>query len=197
MLPLTHNLRREIANELRGGTFDATPNGLLLPKSGIVAAGLFSEFVNGEHVGDHKNLVVDEGFVAILNTYFGATAKAASFHVALFAGAVTPAANWTAVSFPATASEITSGVEGYSQSTRPAFTPAAATTPVLDNYAAKAAFTIVTGSILNVNGAAILTSNVKGGTGGVLVAASRYGATRQLQNADAYEVGYRFTFSST
>lgn len=188
--------RRDIERELRSGTFDATPDGLLLPKSGIIARGLFTDWVNGEKVGDTPNLVVDQGFVDILNTYFGATSKKAGFYVALYAGAISPAANWTAANFASTASEITSGSEGYSQATRPQWVPAAATTPQIDNYASKAAFTIVTASILNVNGVALLSESTKGSTSGVLDAATRYGSTRQLQNTDAYEVGYRIVFAA-
>lgn len=188
--------RRDIERELRSGTFDATEDGLLLPKSGIVARGLFTDYVSGKKIGDTPNLVVDQGFVDILNTYFGDTAKKTSFHVALFSGAVSPAANWTAASFASTASEITSGSEGYSQATRPTFTEAAATTPQIDNYSSKAAFTIVTASILNVNGCALLSESTKGSTSGVLVAATRYANTRQLQNTDAYEVGYRIVFAA-
>lgn len=190
---------RELAGAIRDERFDVHDGGLIL-LGGIHVQGVFSEFINGELVAEHRNRVVDQGFIDILNTYFpvasGRVSPRANLYVALYAGAVTPAANWIAASFPATASEITSGSEGYSQSTRPAFTPAAAATPQLDNYAAKAAFTIVTASTLNVNGAAIVSEPTKGSTAGVLVAAARYTNTRQLQNGDAYEVGYRFTFSA-
>lgn len=194
----TQALTRDIARGIRSGTFDAVPcGGLMLQSSGIIARGVFSEWVNGQHVGDNPNLIVDQGFVDILNTVYGTTTKKAGFYIALFAGAVTPAANWTATSFSATASEITSGSEGFSQVTRPQWVPATATTPQIDNYAAKAAFTIVTASTLNVNGAALLSEPTKGSTSGVLYAATRYANTRTLQNGDAYEVGYRIVFSAS
>lgn len=191
------------ANGLNAG-ISRTPDGGIVLREGdasgngrFVVRGYFSEWLNGEFLGETPNLVVDQGIIDILNTYFGSTSKKAGFYVALFAGAVTPAANWTAASFPATASEITSGSEGYSQSTRPAFTPANATSATqIDNYAAKAAFTIVTASTLSVNGAAIVTESTKGSGSGVLVSASRYANTRSLQDGDAYEVGYRFVGSS-
>lgn len=167
-------------------------------QDGLVVRGYFSEWVNGEFMGEHQNLVVDQGMIDILNTYFGSTAKKAGFYVSLFAGAVNPAAGWTAASYPATASEITSGSEGYSQSTRPQYVVVnASSSTQIDNYAAKAAFTIVTASTLTVNGAAIVTESTKGSTSGVLVAASRYGTARTLQNGDAYEVGYRFVAASS
>jgi hypothetical protein len=190
-----HKHHRELAGALRDDRFDVSEGGVVL-MGAVRAQGVFDEYVNGVLVASHTNRVVDQGFVDILNTYFHTTNKKAGFYVALFAGAVTPAANWTAASFPATASEITSGSEGYTQSTRPVFTVAAAATPQIDNYASKAAFTIATASTLNVNGAAILSEPTKGSTSGVLVAAARYANTRQLQNGDSYEVGYRFVFSA-
>lgn len=44
-------------------------------------------------------------------------------------------------------------------------------------------------------GAALLTNSAKGGTGGVLVSATKYAATRTFQNGDVYEVGYRLSLT--
>jgi len=196
MLNQSKTLRRDFSKALRGGKYEKTEGGVLLPKSMIEARGEYVEVLNGEVVGFHRNMVVDQGFVDILNTYLGATAKKSGFFVALFSGAVTPAANWTAATFSSAASEIVSGTEGYTEATRRPWTPAAASTPQMDNYAAKATFTIATAATLNVNGAALLSDSAKGSTAGVLVSAARYANTRQLQNGDNYEVGYRITFSA-
>ena len=190
---LASDLRRALANT----QYEITDGGICI--GSFMFGGRYEDRVirGGEVIefGSTDNLVVDQGMIDILNTYFGTTSKKAGFYVALFAGAVTPAANWTAASFTATASEITSGTEGYSQTTRPAWVTPNASTPQIDNYAAKAAFSIVTASSLNVNGAAILSDQAKGSTGGVLVSAARYSNTRVLQNGDTYEVGYRIVAS--
>lgn len=193
--------RKDVARDLANGKFEsAGVAGIYMPTvRGILGGRYFDRVIRGGQVidfGDTSNMIVDQGFVDILNTVFGATSKKAGFYVAIFAGAVNPAANWTAAGFASTASEITSNTEGYTQSTRPQWTPAAATTPQMDNYAAKAAYTIATASTLNVNGAALLSDSGKGSTAGVLISAARYSNTRQLQNADNYEVGFRLTFAS-
>ena len=196
-MKMTSGLRRDIKRALANRKYEKSPNGLYL--NNIMVQGVYSDRVirNGQVIefDQTKNLVVDQGLVDMLNTYFGTTSKKTAFYVALFAGAVTPASNWTAANFAATASEITSNTEGYTQVARPAWTTPNATTPQIDNYAAKAAFTIATASTLNVNGAAILSDQAKGSTGGVLVSAARYANTRQLQNGDNYEVGYRIVLS--
>lgn len=198
---LTNNaFRKDVARDLANGKFEMADNGIYMPTVRGMLGGRYADRVirGGQMIelGVTDNMIVDQGFVDILNTVFGATSKKAGFYVALFAGAVTPASNWTASGFASTASEITSNSEGYTQGTRPQWVPATATTPQMDNYASKAAFTIATASTLNVNGAALLSDSGKGSTAGVLTSAARYSNTRQLQNGDNYEVGFRLTFAS-
>ena len=115
--------------------------------------------------------------------------------LALFSGAAAPAANWTAASFAAAASEIVSLTEGYTNATRPAWTPANTSTGSIDNMASVASVTIATSSQLNVTGAAMLTNSTRGGTTGVLVSATKYAAARVFQSGDTYEVGYRLSLT--
>lgn len=198
MMHMPNSLKRDFERALSSGGFEKTDNGIYLPGAKAFASGQYMDYVNGELIGVTDNMIVNEGFVDILNTVFNSTAKKAGFYVALYAGAVSPVATWTAASFPATASEITSEAEGYTTTNRPAWTTAATSgaNTYIDNYASKAAFSIVTASTLNVNGAAIVTAQTRGSTSGVLVSAARYANTRQLQNGDAYEVGYRLSFST-
>jgi hypothetical protein len=188
--------RRDVSNAIANRKYEMAPEGVYIPSIRALGSGVYVDSINGVEVGQTPNLIVDQGFVDILNTVFGTTSKKAGFFVALFSGAVTPAANWVAATFAATASEITSNTEGYTQAARPAWVTPNATTPQIDNYAAKAQFTIATAGTLNVNGAAVLSDQGKGSTGGVLYSAARYPNTRQLQAADNYEVGYRLSFSA-
>ena len=55
----------------------------------------------------------------------------------------------------------------------------------------------MTASSLQVQGAALLSDNVKGGTSGVLVSATRFSTPRVLQNTDIYNVGYRVVLTSS
>lgn len=167
------------------------------------AFGQYWEKVNGVYVAIHDaplvhdNLLPTEGLNNVLDVWLGAVAKPAGWYIALYSGAVAPAANWTAANFAANATEITSQTEGYSEATRPQFTPAAAAANgVIDNIGSEAEYTIVCTTSINVNGVGMLSSNARGGTAGKIASAARYGATRVLQNGDAYEVGYRTTFTS-
>lgn len=190
--------RREIATALSNGHYELTDGGVLI-KAGIdaLATGVYVHSVNGgQDLREDPNLLVDEGILHMLNVAFGATAKTANWYLALFANQINPAANWTAGNFAATAGEITSGTEGYSNATRPIFTSAPAAAGQITNLAAKAAFNIVCTTSLNVEGAALLSNSGKGSASGVLASASRYNATRTLYNGDVYEVGYGVSLSA-
>lgn len=189
-------LQREVSKALAQGDFQVTDDGILFPRQGILAQGEYFGRVNGgtwEKEGD--NLITTEGLAHILNVALGATAKPAGYFLALFSGAAAPAANWTAAGFAATANEITSMSEGYTAATRPAWTPGTATYGSIDNLTTVASVTIATAASLNVTGAALLTNSTRGGTGGVLVSASKYAAARTFQNNDTYEIGYRLNLT--
>ena len=190
-------LQQEAAREIRAERFDITPEGIYLPRIGARAAGEYFGRVNGgawQKEGD--NLIVTEGFAHLLNVTFDtSTAKPAGYYLAIFSGNTAPAANWTAASFAAVASEIVSMTEGHTGATRPAWTPAKTTTGSIDNMAAVASLTIATSSQLNVTGAALLTGSARGGTTGVLVSASLYAAPRTFQAGDIYELGYRINLT--
>jgi hypothetical protein len=186
------NLRTEIARELRAERYDLTPHGVYFPRPGVLVGGEYFGRVNGgewEKEGD--NLIVTEGMAHMLNVALGPTAKPAGYFLAISSGATPPAANWTAASYAATASEIVSMTEGHTGATRPAWTSAATATGSIDNMAAVAVLTIATAAQLNVTGAALLSNSQRGGTSGVLVSASLFAAARTFQAGDTYELGYR------
>lgn len=190
-------LQQEAVREIRAERFDITPDGIYLPRIGARAAGEYFGRVNGgawEKEGD--NLIVTEGFAHLLNVTFDtSTAKPAGYYLAIFSGNTAPAANWTAASFAAVASEIVSMTEGHTNAARPVWTPAKTTTGSIDNMTAEASLTIATSSQLNVTGAALLTASARGGTTGVLVSASLYAAPRTFQAGDIYELGYRINLT--
>jgi hypothetical protein len=86
--------------------------------------------------------------------------------------------------------EITSNTEGFSQVTRPQYTPGAAAGGVIGNLSAKAEFSIVCSTSIVVNGAALISENTKGGTSGVLASCARFANARTLFNGDNFELGY-------
>ena len=188
-------LRKELAAAIHHENFDVTAEGIFFPRQGVMASGEYFDRINGGEWDRTPNLIVTEGLAHILSVALGATAKPAGYYLALFSGAAAPAANWTAASFAAAASEIVSMTEGYTSPTRPAWTPGVAATNSIDNMAAVATVTIATTGQINVTGAAMLTSSVRGGTTGVLVSATRYAAARTFQNGDTYDIGYRLSLT--
>ena len=188
--------KHDLQDDLQAGNYEATEQGVYFPKQGIVARGEYFDRINGGEWHTTGNLVVNEGLTHLLNVALGSTAKPAGYYLALFSGATAPAANWTAANFASVASEIVSMTEGYTNATRPAWTPANTSTNSIDNFASVASLTIATAATLNVTGAAMLTNSVRGGTTGTLISASKYAAARTFQNGDVYEVGYRLSFSA-
>lgn len=191
-----HALRKELASAIHHETFDVTAEGIFFPKQGVMASGEYFDRINGGDWERTPNLIVTEGLAHILSVALGGTAKPAGYFLALFSGAAAPAANWTAASFAAAASEIVSMTEGYTSPTRPAWTPPNSTaTNSIDNMAAVASVTIATAGTLNVTGAALLTGSTRGGTTDKLISASKYAAPRTFQNGDVYEIGYRISLT--
>lgn len=180
---------KEIAGFIRSGDFEETPEGLLIHRS-ILASGRYVHSVNGQDEKVDHNLIPAEGVAYILDSSLGAVAKITNWYLAVFSGNVNPASNWTAANFAAQASEITSTTEGYSNVTRPAWTPGSTTAGVIGNLTSKAVFNIVCTTSVNISGAGLLSSNTRGGTSGTLVSASRFATVRQVYTGDAFELGY-------
>lgn len=189
------SLKSVVASAIAAGTFTNTTEGAVFEHGGISVKGEYFDRVNGGEWQQSLNLVVNEGLAHILNVALGTKAKAANYYLALFSGATAPTPSWTAASFASVASEIVSNTEGYTNATRPVWTPAEASGNSIDNMVTAASLTIATSSTLTVTGAALLTAAAKGATTGVLVSATKYAAPRQFQNGDIYEVGYRLSLT--
>ena len=193
---MDHKLQQAIASDLGRENYDYTTNGIYLPRQGILVSGEYFDRINGGEWQHTCNLVVNEGLAHLLNVAMGGKAKATGYYLALFSGATAPAANWTAANFAAVSSEIVSMTEGYTNATRPQWTPTDTTSNQIDNFTATASVTIATSSQLNVTGAALLTNSVKGGTSGTLISATKYSAARTFQDGDVYDIGYRLSFTA-
>ena len=186
----------EFLADLRAGHFQSTPQGIVFPEKSVRAHGYYYHSVNGRDLQVDHNIIPDAAILSILNVYFGGTAKLPAWYLALFSGAVTPGANLTAANFAATLTEITSNTEGYSEATRPQWTPDPASGGSIDNLSAKAQFTIVASSSITVEGGALVSDNTKGGTSGVLGSAGRFANARQLFNGENFELGYSVSLDS-
>ena len=189
-------LRNELALAIHKENFDVTVEGIYFPKQGVMASGEYFDRINGGQWNRTPNIIVTEGLAHILSVALSATAKPAGYFLALFSGAAAPAANWTAASFAAAASEIVSMTEGYTSPTRPVWTPPSSTANnSIDNMAAVASVTMATAGQVNVSGAALLTNSTRGGTTGKLISATKYAADRVFQDGDIYDIGYRLSLT--
>lgn len=184
-----------VSAALAFGAFKSNDDGSITTDQGITAKGEYYDRVNGGEWTCNHNLIPTEGLAHILNVALGTTPKPTAYYLALFAAAAQPAANWTAASFASTASEIVSMTEGYASATRPVWTPVNTSTGSIDNLASAAKVTIKTASSLTVQGAAMLTNSMRGGTTGALISASKYAAPRVFQDGDTYEIGYRLSLT--
>lgn len=188
------NLRKYGRDFLRWvdrGLVEHTDEGTLLGGA-VMARGMYRVFSEeGDLLEEKSNVVPTEGLNYFITTGLLGGPPVAKWYLALFSGAVTPDATWTAATFPATASEITSNTEGYSNPTRVLWTPATTITqPIATNINNLAAFNIVSASAVTITGAALLSSAAKGSTTGVLVSATRFNQPYSMNNGSTYLLGY-------
>jgi hypothetical protein len=182
---------RELKGYMDRHQYDVTDQGIVFPKAGLIARGEYHISSPGYEDSVEHNLIPTEGMNHILMVALSNTAKLNSFYLALFSGNYTPVAGLTAANFAASATEIVSGTEGYTEATRPVWTPAAAASGAIDNLASRANFTIATATNITIRGAALLSSNVKGSTTGVIISAARFAVDRIQYNTDVFTMGYR------
>lgn len=189
---------REFAGYMRKHQFELTDSGgVLFPRASVVAQGMYVHDINGMDERCDPNLLPDEGLIYLLNVGLNNGTKLATWYVAMYAANYTPLANLTAASFPATASEITSNTEGYTESLRPIWTPTPPTTPTISNLANKVAFTIASASNIVINGLALVSDSTKGAITGKLISATKFAAARPAYNTDIFNAGYSVVLTSS
>lgn len=182
----------EFKSYLDNHQYEVSDAGVEFPRAKVM---IFGEYE--DNYGRTPNLVPTEGLNHILMVALSNTAKLNNFYIALYSGNYTPTAALTAANFAATATEIVSNTEGYSEVTRPVWTPTITAAGVMDNYVAKAAFTIATATQVTIRGAALLSDPVKGSTSGVLISAAKFAADRVEYSGNIYNLGYRVSAQAT
>ena len=193
----------EFRRALRNHKWEATDDGgILFPEQGAIAHGYFTISVNGGPEELSKNMLVTEGLNKMLGVHYNADTPISAWYLALFTGNVSVAANWTAANFAANATENTLTTEGYTNATRPAFTPyAAPSAGAISNMDGsgngKVVFTFATASSVVVRGCALVSTSTRGGTTGVLNSASRLPADKTLSNGETLAVGYTIGLTSS
>lgn len=133
------------------------------------------------------NIVVNEGLNYILDVALSAAAQNSTFYVGIFSNNYAPQATDTMSTFAGVgvANEITTEV---TETVRPTWTDAGAASQVVSNTASPAVFTANT--TVSAYGAFLSSDNVMDGTVGILVAASKFPAVRDLINTDTLNVTY-------
>lgn len=185
-----------IRRDVRNSHFEMTDTGLFLPKQQVGLAGFYTHQVNGIDERSDTNRIPIEGINHMLDVVFHGVSPVPTWYMALYGANYSPTDSITAANFAATTSEITSTTEGYTQSTRPEFVEDAAVAGSLSNSTNKAAFTIATATELSVYGVALLSSNVRGGTSGVLISISKFTQPRRLVAGDVLSLAYTVGITS-
>lgn len=169
--------------------------GLLLPeKQGLLLGGVFqgTHLRKGkviEEFEDH-NLVTNEGLDALLNIMLHGSTQITAWFIGLFEGNYTPVAGVTAATIVAAATECTA----YTQSTRPAYDEAAASSQSITNSASRATFTF--NATKTVYGAFLTSLSTKSGTTGTLFSAARFSTAKNVESGDELLLTYTFTAAS-
>jgi hypothetical protein len=174
----------EFRRAILGHKYEQHANGIFIPGAAVIVGGQYAYQTNKGGWSDwEKNLVGND--VAVAASY-----------ITLHGNSTTVLAAHTAATYAATYAEC-SGSEGYTEAARVLWAPAAAASAVKHNNASPAEFNINTASTLTVNGVALLTSSTKGGTGGVLISASKFSAARTFSDADIFDVKYQLGLTSS
>lgn len=188
---------REFLRHIRNHKWErAGDGGLLIAPAHAVITNYYEHDLNGKDLQRDYNLLTVEGLTYLLTVGFYNGTKAASWYLSLYGGNYTPTSGLTQASYPATASEITSNTEGYSETTRPAWTLAAPASGSATNVASKAAFTIATASSVTIYGAALHSESTKGGVTGTCASAKKFATARTAYNTDVFNLGYVTSITS-
>ena len=189
---------REFLRYLRNHQWERAENGgILLPKAGVRFNNYYEHDINGQDMQRDYNLLTTEGMTYLLDVGSDTGSQPATRFLSIYGGNYTPTTALTAASYPATASEIPSGTEGYSEVTRPAWTIANPASASATNVASKAAFTIVTASSLTIYGAALCSESAKGAVTGNCASATKFTAARTAYNTDVFNLGYVTSLTSS
>lgn len=184
----------EFRRAIKQHRYEVTDDGgIYFSEAKAIARGAYH--VDGDVIAE--NIITTEGLNYLLATGVKDATNFANWYLAPFANIYTPSAGLTAANFVATAGEITSPTQGYSEGARPAWTSGAVADGRVDNLASRAAFTIVTATSLSINGAGLLSSSVKGAGTGVLLSAARFPNPVIKYDGDEFNLGYRLRLQAS
>lgn len=183
---------RELRRVMRNNKHEFTTDGGIMLPGGATIKGAYVHSVNGEDERWDDNLITNEGVNYMLDAaVLGSASALSSWYIALWSANVVPSASSTAADFATTYSEITSGTDGYAESTRLAFNATRTADGVVDNLTSRADFTIATPDDVVIAGAAVLSESAKGATTGTLLSIAKFSQARTQYDGDIFSVGYK------
>jgi len=168
--------------------------GILVPDQVLGNGRYYGELIREGRVIDEfeiDNIVVNQGLNYMLGVSLHGDTQYSSWYMGLFEGNYTPVAADTAASIASNSTETTA----ITSSTRPAWTPSAASAQSISNSSNRAVFTF--NATKNLYGAFIISDSVIGGTSGVLFSAARFANVRPVQNGDQLLMTYTFNAASS
>lgn len=185
------NLKKELARAVRNRKFEQSDTGIYFPVSRLMFNNYFDISVNGDEPTIFPNRVVNQGLDHILDVVLRAVTGTPTWHIAPFAGNVTPTTGWTAANFTSNSTEFIN----YTQPTRQVWQPDTLTNQSVTN-SPRALFTIGDGGQTTIWGAGLLSAAARSSTSGILLAAARLSAARSgLQEDDEVSIGYTVSVS--
>lgn len=182
------------ARELANKKYEVTETGIFLPASKIKMGGVFTHDVNGLDVQHDGNIVVDEGLTHVLDVALSNATQTATWYLTAFKNNYTPVAGDTAALFfgAGVASELVATTD-VDEAVRETWVEAGVAAKAITNAASPAQYTAAAG--LTLYGAAVVSTNTIGGTGGVLLAAAKFATSRVLVTTDVLNITYSFTIA--
>jgi hypothetical protein len=179
-----NELRRKFANR----QYDRTEGGIFVPGADLLFGGVFSNRVKHEGVWtawDHSpNIVVNQGLDHFLDVTLSGATQITTWYIAPFEANYTPVAGDTAANIASNSTESAA----YTEANRQTWVEAGASGQSITNSASTADFSI--NATKTMYGAFLVSSNVKSGTAGTLIAASKFAASRAVVNLDTLSITY-------
>lgn len=178
-------MNQQIARAIMDGRFEETELGLFVPSARAMVAGKFVYHKRGEPEEFSHNLVVTQGLDYLVGVALKAVTPITTWRIAPFSGDVTVQATWTAANFTSNAAEVTA----YENNNRPTWVGGSVTAGAVNSFADKAEIKATTNGVV-IRGAAMISSQAKGGTTGTLLGASRFGSAKTLDEDEILDIGY-------
>lgn len=138
---------------------------------------------------EDPNIAVAQGLTSMLGVYLHGDSQLSLWYLGLFEGNYTPVDGVTAATIASASTETTA----YTNSTRPAYSPAAAASKSITNSASRASF--VFNADKTIYGAFLISDNTKSGTSGTLFSAARFSNAKTVASGDELLLTYSFSLS--